>query len=250
VTQKRGCAPVAVVLVAGIGERLHPLTLHRPKALVQVGGESMLARSVRLLLAHGVEQIVLATGFKEDAVREAMQGVPVPVSYQLNPRYRETQNAVSLLACEQAVAGRAFYKLDGDLLFRAEVLERLDEVDSGLVVAMDRSVELGQEEMKIWLKQGGTSIAAFGKGLEPSSCHGESIGIERVNEVAVSLIFHGLRQAVEAGETHLYYEDVYGRLVDHGLEARGVDVGDLSWIEVDTAGDLSRAEAMVRAGLL
>jgi choline kinase len=247
---RRAPAPVAVLLVAGIGERLRPLTLHRPKALVEVGGESMLARSVRMLVAHGVEEIVLATGFEEGAVREAMRDVSVRVSYCPNPLYRSTQNAMSLLGCEEAVAGRSFYKLDGDLLFQPEALTRLDAVGGQLAVAVDTGVGLGQEEMKVRLRGDGRMIEAFGKGLDPASCQGESIGVERVNGVAVSLLFHGLREAREAGETHLYYEDVYGRLIVGGLEAEAVDVSDLGWTEVDTAEDLSRADAMVRAGEL
>ncbi len=249
-TTRRAPAPVAVVLVAGIGERLHPLTLHRPKALVEVGGESMLARSVRMLIAHGVEEIVLATGFEEGAVREAMRGVPVPVSYCPNPLFRSTQNGMSLLGCEEAVAGRSFYKLDGDLLFQPEVLRRLDAAGGQLAVAVDRGVVLGAEEMKVQLRGDGRAIGAFGKGLELASCQGESIGVERVSGVAVSLLFHGLREAREAGETHLYYEDVYGRLIGRGLEAEAVDVSDLVWTEVDTAEDLARADAMARAGKL
>jgi choline kinase len=242
-------APVAVVLVAGIGERLHPLTLHRPKALVEVGAESMLARSVRMLIEHGVEEIVLATGFEEGAVRDAMKDVPVAVRYCLNAEFRSTQNAMSLLGCREAVAGRSFYKLDGDLLFRKEVLERLDASAGQLAVAVDRGAQLGAEEMKVRL-DGEGRIAAFGKGLDPSICHGESIGIERVREVAVSSVFHGLAEAHGSGETHLYYEDVYSRLIGTGLWAEAVDVTDLAWTEVDTAEDLARATSMVKLGVL
>lgn len=243
-------APVAVVLVAGVGERLHPLTLHRPKALVEVGPESMLARSVRMLIEHGVEEVILATGFEEEAVRDAMKNVPVAVRYCLNAEFRSTQNAMSLLGCREAVAGRSFYKLDGDLLFRKEVLDRLDASAGQLAAAVDRSAQLGQEEMKVRLEEEGGRIAAFGKGLDPSVCHGESIGIERVREVAVSSVFHGLAQARGSGETHLYYEDVYSRLIGSGLWAEAVDVTDLAWTEVDTAEDLARATAMVKSGVL
>ena len=247
---ERGPAPVAVLLVAGIGERLHPLTLHRPKALVEVGPESMLGRSVRMLIAHGVEEIVLATGFEEPAVREAMRGISVPVHYCPNPDYRTTQNAMSLLGCEDAVAGRSFYKLDGDLLFRPEVLDRLDACGGQLAVAVDKTAQLGVEEMKVRLAADRRTIEAFGKELEPATCQGESIGIERVNDVVVSSLFHGLRGARGSGETHLYYEDVYGRLIGDGLNAEAVDVGDLPWTEVDTAEDLARAKQMVSAGEL
>ncbi len=243
-------ADVAVILVAGVGERLRPLTEDRPKALVPVGDETLLGRTIRLLVDHGVGELILATGYREDAVRAATQGLPVPVHYCPNPAYATTQNGMSLLECEQAVAGRSFYKLDGDLLFRPEVLDRLDQCPAPLAVAVDKAARLGQEEMKVRLDGAGPRIASFGKHLEPSSCAGESIGLERVSGVAVLRLFHGLRAAQQAGETHLYYEDVYARLIDKGQEAEAVDVSDLPWAEVDTREDLAHARAMVVAGRL
>ncbi|RYE80403.1 MAG: hypothetical protein EOO74_02190 [Myxococcales bacterium] len=76
---------VGVILVAGVGSRLRPLTDDRPKALVEVGDETMLGRAVRLLLEHGVRELVLATGYREDAVRAARHrhrrgGTPAGIS--------------------------------------------------------------------------------------------------------------------------------------------------------------------------
>jgi choline kinase len=91
-------------------------------------------------------------------------------------------------------------------------------------------------------------VTDFGKHLDPARSYGESIGIERVSGVAVSSLFHGLRQAREEGQTGLYYEDVYARLVRAGLAATAVDVSDLPWTEVDTPEDLAAARALVARG--
>lgn len=243
-------AELAVILVAGIGQRLHPLTLDKPKALVSVGPETMLGRAVRLLVAHGVKEIVLATGFREDAVKHAMSGCPVPVRYAHNPHYQSTQNSVSLLHCREAVAGRSFYKLDGDVLFHPAVLDRLDACQTPLAVAVDSRANLGAEEMKVRLEPGTSRITAFGKGLPPATCSGESIGIERVGAEMSEPLFEQLAAARACGETGLYYEDVYGRMIDGGLRAEAVSVGDLGWTEIDTPEDLAAAAALVESGRL
>ena len=239
---------LAVILVAGIGQRLRPLTDDRPKALVRVGQETMLARATRLLIEHGVRELILATGYREQAVREAMRDCAARVTLCPNPDYERTQNSVSLLACAEAVAGRAFYKLDGDLLFHPAVLERLDASAAELAAAVDPGVKLGHEEMKVQLQPGTRWISAFGKHLEPALCWGESIGIERVGAAAAPRLFASLAQAKSEGRTDLYYEDVYSRMIAAGTRAEAIAVGDLGWAEVDTAEDLLAASELVGSG--
>src|SRR3954469_14972845 len=113
----------AVILVAGIGSRLRPITDDRPKALVDLGGETILGRTVRLLASYGVRKVVLATGYREDAVRAAMEGAPVVASYCWNSAFDRTQNSVSLSLCRDALGPDAFFKLDGDVVFQRQVLE-------------------------------------------------------------------------------------------------------------------------------
>jgi choline kinase len=239
---------LAVLLCAGSGTRLRPLCDDRPKALVDVGGETILGRAVRLLGAAGVTDFVVATGYRADSVKEALRGLGSRVTFCHNPSFDRTQNAVSLASCEAAVGGRSFFKLDGDLLFHASVIRRLAETRGDLVAAVERKAGLGAEEMKV--SADGDRILAFGKQLDPRACSGESIGIELVRESACVRLFAALDRACRAGQTDLYYEDVYGRLVAEGLDERLADVTDLPWTEIDTAEDLDRARDLVRSGRL
>jgi choline kinase len=237
----------AVILVAGIGSRLRPITDDRPKALVDLGGETILGRTVRLLSSYGVRNVVLATGYREDAVRAAMQGAPLAVQYCRNPEFDRTQNSVSLALCRAAIGADAFFKLDGDVVFQRQVLERLDESSAELAVAVDAGRMLDAEAMKVCVS--GVNIDAFGKGIELTKSAGESIGIERIAARASATLFDALDTAISAGETNLYYEDVYSRLIAAGrLRAEAVSVRDLPWTEVDDFADLERARQLVEGG--
>jgi choline kinase len=239
----------AVILVAGIGSRLRPITDDRPKALVDLGGETILARAVRLLVSYGVRKIILATGYREDAVRAAMQGAPVAVEYCRNPEFDRTQNSVSLALCREALGGEAFFKLDGDVVFQRQVLERLDASASELAVAVDAGRLLDAEAMKVTLSPDSSAISAFGKGIALAQSAGESIGIERIASGAAGPLFAALSVAIERGETGLYYEDVYSRLIAaRAMQAEAVAVADLPWTEVDDFSDLERARELVRTG--
>jgi len=238
----------AVILVAGIGSRLRPITDDRPKALVDIGGETILGRAVRLLADYGVRKVVLATGYREDAVRSALRDAPVAVEYCRNPDFDRTQNSVSLALCRANAVTDAFFKLDGDVVFQRQVLERLDASPAELAVAVDAGRMLDEEAMKVSTQ--GSAISAFGKGISLAASAGESIGIERISRAASARIFDALDQTIAAGETGLYYEDIYSRLIARGeLRAEAVAVRDLPWTEVDDFSDLERARAMVRAEL-
>jgi choline kinase len=240
---------VAVILCAGVGSRLRPLTDDRPKALVDVAGKTILARAVERLAEAGVREIVVATGYRPDALERALSGSPLHVVFCHNPDYERTQNAVSLLLCERAVAGRSFFKLDGDVLFRPELLGRLSASRGDIVAAVERRTDLGAEEMKV-LVGDDRRITAFGKHLDPKHAFGESIGIELVAARATRRLFDALSRARDSGEQHLYYEDIYGRLLGAGVDVRMVDVTDLAWTEIDTPEDLLVARGMVERGLL
>jgi choline kinase len=236
----------AIILVAGIGARLRPLTDDRPKALVDLGGETILGRALRVLSGHGINKVVLATGYREDAVRRSLQNASIRCEYVRNPDYATTQNSVSLALCESAVRGEGFYKLDGDVVFQPEVLARLQTCDAELAVAVDRGRHLDDEAMKVRLAEGSeSSIAAFGKGISLAQSAGESIGIERLSRGASEVLFGALRRNLKNAKLDSYYEDVYSELLAEGtLQAQAVDVGDLTWTEIDDREDLERARAL------
>ncbi len=233
----------AVILVAGVGSRLRPITDTVPKALAPIGAETILGRAVRLLLDFGVRRLILATGYREDAVRAALSSLASEVVYCPNPRYDSTQNSVSLALCRDAVDGRSFFKLDGDVVFEAEVLSRIASPPTELVAGVDTSRKLDAEAMKVMTD--GRMIRRFGKDVPIERSDGESIGIERVDSSASNRLFSALDEFGARGITQVYYEDVYSQLIERGqLTAEAADVAGLRWTEVDTLEDLDAARRL------
>jgi choline kinase len=237
---------LAVILAAGVGSRLRPLTDDRPKALVPVLGESILSRALRALAGIGVSRLVVATGYRQDAIERALADAPLDVAFCANPEYAQTQNSVSLALCRKMLEGESFFRLDGDVVFDPEILTRLTTAassnpDAGIVAAVDRARMLDEEAMKVRADSAGR-IQAFGKHIPLSASSGESIGIEHISAFATTPLFDALDRAGAAGETHLYYEDVYSRLIDAGLPVCAADVTACRWCEIDCQEDLSLAE--------
>jgi choline kinase len=236
----------AVILVAGVGSRLRPLTDDRPKALMDVGGETILNRAIRLLVAHGVQEIVLATGYREDQIRAAVRFLDVRITYFRNEAYESTQNSVSLGLCRPALRGKSFFKLDGDVVFKPDVLTRLSAARADLAVAVDSHRALDAEAMKVRAECG--VISVFGKEIPVANAYAETIGIEHLTSAGGDRVLSRIGSAMAAGSRDQYYEHFYSALVAEGsISAQAVEVGDLPWSEVDTFEDLERARAAVKA---
>jgi choline kinase len=235
----------AVILVAGTGSRLRPLTDNVPKALVSLGEETILARLLRQLEACGILHVVLATGFCEAALRAAVPRSHLSFDFCLNADYATTQNAVSLARCADALAGESFVKLDGDLVLDERILQRIIDDGSPLSVGIDRTRTLDSEAMKVQLSDC-NEVLDFGKSLPISRAHAESIGIESLDAQSAKLVFDRIQEHEREGKVDCYYEDIYAELLrESRMLAHGVDVSPLMWTEVDDFEDLRRARSLV-----
>ncbi|MGA9252319.1 MAG: NTP transferase domain-containing protein, partial [Roseobacter sp.] len=105
-------APVAVILAAGIGSRLSPLTDNCPKSLLTVGGSIILERMIRNCLSCGMSQFILVLGHRADEIKKFVDKTfrGIGVTYVINDRYRETNTGYSLMLASEAIGTAKFVK--------------------------------------------------------------------------------------------------------------------------------------------
>jgi choline kinase len=235
----------AIILAAGVGSRLRPLTDDIPKCLVSLGSETILARMVRLLTEAGVGELVVSTGFEATKIHGALGRSPIPVRFVHNPDYASTQNVVSLWRALAVIERGAVIKLDGDVVFDGGLLARIMVAPGDAQVLVDDAEAPPAEAMKV-VTEGGF-VRRFGKGLDARAAAGESIGIERFNEDSRGVLGAALGRAVAAGRRDVYYEDVYNDLVGEGLAMACVSTQGCAWTEVDDLADLARARTLFGA---
>ena len=113
----------ALLLAAGTGSRLRPLTLDAPKCLTEVGGESILARLVDSLRLNGIRRLVVVTGYLDHCIRNFLQqnASDIEIEYVFNPDYRTTNNIYSLWLAQQAIKD-PFVLIESDLVFADSLL--------------------------------------------------------------------------------------------------------------------------------
>lgn len=233
----------AVILAAGMATRLRPLTDACPKCLLEVGGKPILGRAIDALLACGIGELVVVTGYKGEMIRERV-GRDYPalkVSWVDNARYAETNNAYSLMLSEPA-ASEPFLLLDSDILFSAGLVKALMDCPERPCIALDRH-PCTEEEMKILVRPDGY-LADIGKTLVPAACAGESIGFEIFDEASRAELFATLRKRIVGeGRENEYYEASFKEMSGRGTRFKVVDTSAFPAMEIDSAADLERARA-------
>jgi len=240
----------ALILAAGVGSRLMPLTADRPKALVEVAGVPLIARILKACADAGAREAVIVTGY----LRERLEGwldanaLPLPVRTVWNAEHATINNAHSLFVARELLADDDFVKLDGDLLLSPALLVRLMRAAPRTAALVDAKAALDPEAMKAVIRPDG-SIAAFGKWLTVAEASGESIGVERIATEDAPSLFEAIEEVVHREGNHgAYYEDVYHRLlVRGGWRMVALDTAGLPWTEIDDAADLARASLVAEA---
>lgn len=236
----------AVILAAGIGSRLAPLTNDRPKVLVEVAGRSFLTRQLELLATAGIpsRDVVVVGGYRIDRLREALAAGGHACQVVVNDRYEPWNNFYSLLVARDALAGHDFLQLDGDVLLDGKLLPRVAAAPGEAVLAVDCRGELDEETMKVQLAGG--RVTAISKKLPPARCVGEYIGVTKLSAAVAHQVFDELAKFPAENLTHEYYEHAFHRLIGAGRVSFGiVDVHDCTVLEIDNALDLQRAEALL-----
>jgi choline kinase len=236
---------IGMVLAAGAGKRLGSLTEDLPKTLLEVDGDrTILDIALGNMSEVGLDEAVIVTGFAAERIDERLEDLEDRYGLRLrtifNPKALEWNNAYSLWVAREEF-GRGVLLANGDTVHPASVQQTLLDSRNGddLVIALDQAKTLGEEEMKVHLDNEGL-LDAIHKSLEPSTAHGEYIGVTLIEPHAAGALADALQATFER-DPQLYYEDGFQELADRGGRVRGAAIGEVAWVEVDDDNDLARA---------
>lgn len=246
----------AIVLAAGVGSRLAPLTKKIPKCLTRVGGEPLLSRSLDALSAAGIESFVIVVGHLADQVIEEVtrRHPRLSVRFARNPDFH--RGTASSLRCglEHLDPCDALVLVEGDVVFDHRLPRRLF-TGGGSTTAVERyRPGLSGTFMRRDAQDVVTEIShATWRGADADQvikemdktvnvhafCHSDQV------QIVMPVLDCLLERAPNAN-----VEDLLRDCVSEGLELRGVDMDDLPWCEVDDEADLAVANRLFGASLM
>jgi choline kinase len=247
----------AIVLSAGQGRRLLPLTDSDPKCLLEVdGSRSILELQLRALARCGVGKVTVVLGFGAERVERFLAGARIPglrVDTLFNPFFASSDNLATCWLARSAMTGD-FVLLNGDTLFEDAVLQRLLAAEpSPITVTIDHKDHYDDDDMKVAVAADGR-LLAIDKQLPAASVGGESIGMLCFRAAGVESFQDELERAIRERENlRAWYLSVVNALAGR-VPIATLSIDGLWWREIDSHADLddvrasfaSRAQAPAR----
>ncbi len=238
----------AIILAAGFGRRMRPLTDHTHKTLIEVGGETVLARIVKAVLDQDVADITIVTGYRaEDLQAHLAKRFPArKFNWVHNAAYATTNNIVSLhLAMEALPAGTDALIIESDLLFDPAILARLMANPQPNVAVVDRH-RPGLDGTVVTVEDGLVT------GIIPPHLQGARFDFSdkfktlNIYKFGAEFCDRSLRRLldfyVKAVSDNCYYELILGVMIYMGSGRIHAEiVGDERWEEIDDPNDLDVA---------
>jgi choline kinase len=233
----------ALLLAAGIGSRLYPLSLDAPKCLTIVSGVSILERLVSNLSQHGFKRLVVVTGYLGNCIKDFLgtQIGDIAIDYIFSPLYETTNNIYSLWMAREII-NEPFLLLESDLVF-----------DESLLKSMLYPNKIAVAKMQPWMD--GTCVtinqsqqvnAFFKDNKAPLTVNSyKTVNIYCISLSSWHCIVEKLDQHISDGKTNDYYEIIFAEMIaDGNLSFDMVSFDSKPWYEIDNIEDLAKAEKL------
>ncbi|MGN6376846.1 MAG: NTP transferase domain-containing protein [Sphingomonas sp.] len=225
----------AIILSAGYGSRLLPLTTLIPKCLVQVDGRELLLHQLDALHAAGISETVVVVGYRHDQVEAfARRDLPVRVTTLFNP-FWSVANSIGSVWVAREHLERPFCLMNGDTLFDGAMLaDAIDRAPTGVGLLVEPLRAAETDDMRVCVVDG--QVKAVAKDLPLGEATHRSLGV--ITSSGGHAYRHALDAAIaEEGGQAAYHHSVVARLAQTG-DVAAIDREDGRWQEIDRPEDI------------
>ena len=220
----------AIIMAAGLGKRLLGLNMNKPKCLLTAGSETLIRRSVNLLVNKGISDITVIVGYEADLIRNELKN---DVAYFENPHFLTTNSIMSLWYAKDLLEDNVLL-LNGDLYYEHGILDYAKSQTNPVVMLAD-STRINNADYRFGFI--GNQINRFGKHLTNQETDGEYVGIVRIDQCFIKTFKQTLEEMITAGKSNIWWEDVLYSFISKQIPIHFYDVAGTFWSEVDTLQD-------------
>lgn len=229
-----------VILAAGVGSRLRPITTNSPKAMIRINEKPLVQYQVESVIKSGFayEDIYIIGGYKIEQIEEYFKGTGVHFIY--NPFYESMNNIYSFLLSRSVEDD--ILLINSDLFYDNRMISLILNAEYPTCILVDRQKVLTEEAMRVKLE--GNRLRLVNKQLSLTGTDGEYIGISKLAARDLTVLYQKASELIEAGETSGWYENVY-EACSGNVEIRAVNTEGYHWIEIDDLHDFECAKQLM-----
>ena len=236
----------ALILAAGLGTRLAPITNDRPKSLVPVNGKPILIKQIENLKENGIDDITIVSGYRADKLAEAVNACFSGIKLVESVDYASTNNMYSAYLGIKSMFPDgnigSFYMMNADVFFDSSVIAGLKNTGCGSFIVTDVGRYM-EESMKVVVDEG--RITAISKAIPEAEAYGCSIDVYKFGEEGAAAFYKRCCEYIEEKMDLKKWSEV---ALNDALADTAFKVCPLSgrWFEIDDLNDLAAAEALFK----
>jgi len=233
-----------IILSAGIGNRLNPITLMKPKCLVNVNNKPILKHQIDLFIKNEkIHEIIVVIGYKADSVKNFISSTynnSEKIKLIENKKYLTTNNMYSLFMTRDHIKD-SFILINGDVILEQKLFDEFLISPYNDAIAVDIG-EYYEESMKVVQKNG--FLVDISKEITKENALGCSIDLYKFSKRGKEIFFSKMEEIiVKKKKLNLWTEIALQELLNEGkLQMKAFDIKGRNWFEIDDFDDLYNAE--------
>ena len=232
----------ALILAAGLGTRLKPITDDRPKCLVSVNGKTIIKKQIENLYENGITDITIISGYKAEILEEMIYSEFPRINIINSVDYQNTNNMYSSYLAKDIMKNEEFLMMNADVFFDSSIIKALLEFQHPNAIVTDIG-EYNDESMKVIEKN--NRLIKISKQILKEEALGNSIDVYKFSKDAGILYFDTCKEYIEGKhEMKLWSEVALNDILDK-IEFKACAL-DGRWVEIDNHEDLALAEKIFK----
>jgi len=235
-----------IILAAGQGKRLLPLTKILPKTMLKVGGVPIIDHILNSINLNLINEILIAVGHNKNVVMNYLKNnfKGIPIKYIDNPKHAETNSLYSLWLARKFLKEKIAI-INADTLFHKKILENLinSKYDAALAIDDTIPIPLPDEAMKATIEN--KKIIDVSKTILAEKTNGDAIGIYKFSGESLKVLIDELDNLVSNSITKKLFTYAVRNILNR-TDVYSVSTKGLAWIEIDDQNDLNMAQNLIK----
>lgn len=230
----------ALILAAGLGTRLAPITNDRPKSLVPVNGQPIILKQIDNLHKNGITDITVVSGYKANILEEKIHALYPEIRIIESVDYATTNNMYSAYLAHEVMENSDFLMMNADVFYDASVVTALLNFEAPNAIVTDIGNYL-EESMKVVEENG--RLVKISKSIEKADALGVSIDVYKFSSDAGKKFFGKCAEYIETKKELKMWSEVALNDILKDVEFRACPLVG-RWLEIDNHDDLAAAEKL------